>query len=90
MTGVQTCALPIYPPHAPHPLHAPHHGQHGPGDHREWRDPAERLQDRVEQVIQRFEMMRGRADQLIRAAERIFPPGRTETTHKEPEATEPD
>jgi hypothetical protein len=42
-----------------------------------------RLQDRVEQVIQRFEMMRDRADQLIRAAERIFPPGRSETTHKE-------
>ena len=28
-------------------------------------------------------MMRDRADQLIRAAERIFPPGRSETTHKE-------
>ena len=24
-----------------------------------------------------------RADQLIRAAERIFPPGRSETTHEE-------
>ena len=35
-------------------------------------------------------MMRDRADQLIRAAERIFPPGRAETVHKEPEATEPD
>jgi hypothetical protein len=28
-------------------------------------------------------MMRDRADQLIRAAERIFPPGRSETTHEE-------
>jgi hypothetical protein len=61
-----------------------------PDDHQQRRDPAERLQDRVEQVIQRFEMMRDRADQLIRAAERIFPPGRAETMHKEPEATEPD
>jgi hypothetical protein len=28
-------------------------------------------------------MMRDRAAQLIRAAERIFPPGRSETTHEE-------
>ena len=36
-------------------------------------------------------MMRDRADQLIRAAERIFPaPGRSETTHKEHEVTESD
>ena len=35
-------------------------------------------------------MMRDRADQLIRAAERIFPPGRSETTHKEREVTESD
>jgi hypothetical protein len=51
--------------------------------HHQWRDPGERLQDRVEQVIQRFETMRDRADQLIRAAERVFQPGRAETTRKE-------
>jgi hypothetical protein len=53
------------------------------------RDPAERLQDRVEQVIQRFEVMRDRADRLISAAERIFGPGRTESVRKEPVPEEP-
>jgi hypothetical protein len=41
------------------------------------------LQERVEQVIQRFDVMRDQADRLIRAAERFFPPGRSETTHKD-------
>jgi hypothetical protein len=46
------------------------------------------LQERVEQVIQRFEVMRDRAGRLISAAERIFPPGRTETMRKEPGPTD--
>ena len=44
-------------------------------------------QDRVEQVIQRFEVMRDRADRLISAAERIF--GRSESVRKEPAHQEP-
>jgi hypothetical protein len=53
------------------------------------RDPAERLQDRVEQVIQRFEVMRDRADRLISAAERIFGSARTESVRKEPAPGDP-
>jgi len=51
------------------------------------RDPADRLQDRVEQVRQRFEQARDKADQLIIAAECIF--GRSERVHKEPAPEEP-
>jgi hypothetical protein len=47
------------------------------------RDPAEWPQDRVEQVIQRFEVMRDRADRLLSAAQRIFGPGRTESARRE-------
>jgi hypothetical protein len=71
-----------------------HDGPPGPYRVQPDRDPAERLQDRFEQVIQRFEVMRDRADRLISAAERIFGPARsgsvrTEPAHQEPTPSEP-
>jgi hypothetical protein len=66
-----------------------HYGPSGPHRVQPNRDPAERLQDRVEQVIQRFEVMRDRADRLISAAERIFGPGRSESVRAEPAHQEP-
>jgi hypothetical protein len=69
-----------------------HRHHYGPPESRRVqpdRDPAERLQDRVEQVIQRFEVMRDRADRLISAAERIFGPGRTESVRSEPAHAQP-
>ena len=53
-------------------------------------DPAERLQDRVDQFIQRLSLARDQADRLISAAERIFAPARPEPAHAgEPSPDEP-
>src|SRR5580658_8297983 len=75
---------PPQPPRPPRPMRGHRYGPPGPRRVQPDRDPAERLQDRVEQVIQRFEVMRDRADRLITAAERIFGPGRSETVRAEP------
>jgi hypothetical protein len=66
-----------------------HYGPPGPHRVQPNRDPADRLQDRVEQVIQRFEVMRDRADRLISAAERIFGPARSESVRTQPAHEEP-
>src|SRR5580704_16764983 len=59
---------PPRPPRPARPGRPVHRHHYGPPESRRVqpdRDPAERLQDRVEQVIQRFEVMRDRADRLI-------------------------
>jgi hypothetical protein len=57
----------------PRPLRV-HHARPGPD-----RDPADRLEDRVEQLLQRFNLVRERADEFIRLAERIFGPGHADS-----------
>jgi hypothetical protein len=76
---------PPTPPRPPRPPHAQHHHRE-PWSAPQQRDPADRLEERVEEFIRRFEFVRERAGRLISAAERIFPAAQTETTHKEPGA----
>jgi DNA repair exonuclease SbcCD ATPase subunit len=66
------------PPMPPRPPRA-HRGRPDP----DW-DPVDRLQDRVEQMLQRFNLARDRADELISQAERIFGAGRTQPKHADP------
>lgn len=87
---------PPRPPRPPRPASAPrpprvrHYGPHGQDDWPQQRpDPAERLQDQVDQFIQRLSAARDQADRLISAAERIFTPARSERIHSEPVHSEP-
>jgi hypothetical protein len=81
---------PPRPPRPPHPSRGRHYGPHGQDDWPQQRpDPAERLQERVDQFIQRLSVARDQADRLISAAERIFTPARSETARSEPVHPEP-
>jgi hypothetical protein len=81
---------PTTPPRPPRPPGARHYGPHGQDDRPQRRpDPAERLQDQVDQFIQRLSVARDQADRLISAAERIFTPVRSERIHSEPVHSEP-
>lgn len=78
-------ARPATPPRPPRPPRVRHYGPHGQDDWPQQRpDPAERLQDRVDQFIQRLSVARDQADRLVSAAERIFTPARSEPVHSEP------
>jgi hypothetical protein len=90
----QRVSRPANPPRPPRPPRLPRpprphgvrpHGPHGQDDWWQQRpDPAERLQERVDQFIQRLSVARDQADRLISAAERIFIPARSERVHSEP------
>ncbi len=86
-------ATPPRPPMPPRPPRPPHVRHFGPRDQHDWPppgpDPAERLQDRVDQFIQRLSVARDQAGRLISAAERIFAPARPEPAHAEPSPDEP-
>jgi hypothetical protein len=83
---------PPRPPSPPRPPHPPRGPYHGPRGQDEWPqpgpDPAERLQGRVDQFIQRLSVARDQADRLISAAERIFTPARPEPAASEPASPE--
>jgi hypothetical protein len=85
-------AHPPRPPQAPRPPRPPRSHHDGPQGQDDWPqqrpDPAERLQDRVDQFIQRLSSARDQAGRLISAAERIFTPAPPEPVHSEP-ASEP-
>jgi hypothetical protein len=81
---------PATPPRPPRPPRARHYGPRGQDDWPQQRpDPAERLQDQVDQFIQRLSVARDQADRLISAAERIFTRARSERIHSEPVHSEP-
>ena len=77
---------PHRPPAPPRPPRPPrvHHGRPGP----HW-DPADRFQDRVEQMLERFNLVRARADELIHLAERIFGPAHAESEPTDPASPQP-
>ena len=83
---------PPRPPQAPRPPRPPGIHHDGPQGQDDWPqqslDPVERLQDRVDQFIQRLSSARDQAGRLISAAERIFAPAPPEPVHSEP-ASEP-
>jgi hypothetical protein len=85
-------ASPPRPPQPPRPPRPPRGRYQGPRGQGEWPqpgpDPAERLQDRVDQFIQRLSAARDQADRLISAAERIFTPERSEPARSEPASPE--
>jgi hypothetical protein len=81
---------PPRPPRPSRPPHVRHDDPHGQDDWPQQRaDPAERLQDRLGQFIQRLSAARDQADRLISAAESIFTPARSETTRSGPAHSEP-
>jgi hypothetical protein len=76
---------PPQPPRPPRPPRGRYQGERPqPGP-----DPADRLQDRVDQFIHRLSAARDQADRLIGAAERIFTPARSEPARSEPARSEP-
>ena len=85
---------PASPPRPPRPPRPPLGRYQGPRGQDKWpqqsSDPAERLQDRVGQFIQRLSVARDQADRLISAAERIFTPaGSGPAAASEPAGSEP-
>lgn len=85
-------AHPPRPPQAPGPPRPPRIHHDGPQRQDDWPqqypDPVKRLQDRVDQFIQRLSSARDQAGRLISAAERIFTPAPPDPVHSEP-ASEP-
>jgi hypothetical protein len=81
---------PASPPRPPRPPRPPHGRHYGPADQDDSRqpgtDPAERLQNRVDQFIRRLSVARDQADRLISAAESVFTPARSEPVHRDPAA----
>jgi hypothetical protein len=82
---------PPSPPRPPGPSRVHPSGHGGPDRSQTRRDPADRLHDRLEQALQRFEQVRDQADWLISAAERMFgAAGRRESVPRDPRPADPE